>query len=110
MILQKTVAAVAVIATGWLSLLAGASAIEGHPDAQCVLNAEKTRITVPVSNSGPNSYGCTATCTYTIQGERALHRLRCNFALGANAAERIACEEEAQFTELRSSEYICEPR
>ena len=114
MSLRTLVTVSLVLAMGWLSLLAAASAVEGYPAAECALSADKSALVVVASNSGATSYACTATCRYTEAGQRALQNFQCNFSLGASAAEKAVCEQNGSgaghFAEVKPIHFACVPR
>jgi len=84
------------------------------PSAQCVLNDDKSRLTMVVANTESTSFACTATCQYTLAGERPLYTFDCNYALSPNEVENVACDIDGggpeHFGELRPTKFVCEPR
>jgi len=84
------------------------------PTGQCVLNGDKSQLSLVVSNSSDQSYACTASCQYKVAGERPLLTLGCNYALAANAAEKVACDVDGNgpdhFGELLPTKFTCQPR
>jgi len=113
LILQKTIAAVAILATGWFGLLAGASAFD-MPGAQCNLNADKSTLQVVVSNPASESYACAMACHYKVAGERLFQAFNCNFSLSPNSGDKVACDLEGNapgyFAEARGAQLMCQPR
>jgi hypothetical protein len=109
-----------IIATTFIALagmafgLQSALAIEGYPAAKCSFNADKSSIALSVSNSGAGNYACSASCQYTIAGERALQTLGCNYNLSANTAEKTACDVDGKgpnyFADIRPTRFVCQPR
>ncbi len=94
--------------------LPAAFALDGHPAAQCGFNEDKSNLVLTVSNGGDGAYACTASCQYTVTGERPLQTFSCNFSLGANADEKIACDLDGKgpghFNEVRPTRFVCQPR
>lgn len=109
-----------VIATTFIALagmafgLQSSAAVEGYPAAKCNFNADKSGIALTVSNSGAGNYACSASCQYTIAGERALQTLGCNYSLPGNTAEKVACNVDGKapnyFADIRPTRFVCQPR
>lgn len=93
--------------------LSGAFA-DNYPMADCSLTPDNSTINLTTSNGGETRYACTATCQYKITGQRPLQTFSCNFALGANAPEKITCDLDGgsanYFAELRPTKFVCQPR
>ena len=103
----------AAIALFTLASLPAAFAIDA-PAAQCGFNADKSSLVLTVSNSGDGKYACTASCQYTVTGERPLQTFSCNYSLGAKTADKIACDLDGKgpghFNEVRPTRFVCQPR
>jgi hypothetical protein len=103
----------AVLSMGWCGLLAAAHA-GPYPNAECGFNADKSALEVIASNGSGNTYACTATCRYKVTGQRPIQTYNCNFALGANAAEKTECtlngDGPGHFAETLPTRMMCEPR
>jgi hypothetical protein len=112
--LLRTIAATLVVLTGAGISLLPAFAIEGYPETKCSFNADKSSIALTVSNSGAGNYACTASCQYTIAGQRPLQTLSCNYNLSANTAEKVVCDVDGKgpnyFAEIRPVRSVCQPR
>lgn len=84
------------------------------PSAQCVLNTDKSRLSLVVSNLTDEAYACTASCRYKLTGQRPLYTLDCNYALRANTDENVACDVDGtgpqSFGELLPVKFTCQPR
>lgn len=87
MISRAFVAAFALLVAG-----APAALADSYPSAQCVLNENKSHLSMVVANGDTKRYACSATCKYTLAGERPLHTFDCNYALAANAPQNVACD------------------
>lgn len=113
MLLRIIAATLAVLTGAGFSLLP-AVAIEGYPESKCSFNADKSSIALTVSYSGVGTYACTASCQYTIEGQRALQTLSCNYSLSANTAEKVVCDVDGKgpnyFAEVRPARSVCQPR
>lgn len=96
------------------ALSAPAALAADGPAAQCALNADKSSLQLMVSNGGDGGFACTASCQYTITGERPLQTFSCNFNLGANSADKVACDLDGKgpghFNEVRPTRFVCQPR
>ena len=82
---------------------------------ECALSDDKSTLQLSVGNTGDDTrYACTATCQYTVAGQRPLQTFSCNYRLDANEAEKIACDLDGTgpgyFAELRPTKYVCQPR
>lgn len=112
--LVRIIATTFIVLAGTTLGLQSSLAVEGHPAAQCDFNADKSGIVLTVSNSGAGAFACTASCQYTIKGERALQTLSCNYSLPGNTAEKVACDLDGKgpnyFAEIRPTRFVCEPR
>ena len=103
-------------AVGLSFIVMGLSVTEAiaFPTGQCILNSDKSQLSLLVSNSSDQSYACSATCKYTLAGERPLHTFDCNYALAPNAPENVACDIDGSgpnhFAELQPTKFVCEPR
>ena len=112
--LVRIIATTFIALTGMALALQPSAAIEGYPAAKCDFNADKSSIALTVSNSGAGNYACTASCQYTIKGERALQTLSCNYNLPGNAAEKVACDVDGKgpnyFADIRPTRFVCQSR
>ena len=97
-----------------LSSLSAAVALDGYPAAQCGFNADKSSLVLTVSNGGDKAYACSASCQYTVTGQRPLQTFSCNYSLGASTAEKTACDLDGSgpghFNEVRPTRFVCQPR
>lgn len=95
-------------------ILPGLALAASFPSARCTLSADKSRMIVLGMNAGAQSYSCLVECRLNVSGQRAFDVFKCNFALGANSAERQVCERTGNspghFTKITSSRYTCAPR
>lgn len=96
------------------ALGAPAALAADHPAAQCAFNEDKSSLQLIVSNGSDGAYACTASCQYTVTGERPLQTLSCNYSLGANTADKVACDLDGKgpghFNEVRPTRFVCQPR
>ncbi|KFL24752.1 hypothetical protein JP75_12365 [Devosia riboflavina] len=84
-----------------------------YPTGECSLNGDSSILSLVVSNGDGNSYACTASCQYKITGQRPLQTFACNYALGAGAPEKTACDLKGgspnYFSEIRPTKFVCQP-
>ena len=112
--LARIIAATFIAIAGMTFGVHSSAAIEGFPEAECNFNADKSSIALTVSNSGAGNYACSASCQYTISGQRALQTLSCNYSLPGNTDEKTACDLDGKgpnyFADLRPTRFVCQPR
>lgn len=84
-----------------------------YPKATCTLSADKASVVVIGSNNTDVAYQCMAECRANVSGQRAIERVKCNFNLARNAAEKAVCEQKSSgkaFTALSPTKMTCVPR
>lgn len=103
-------AIVGIVAVAW----ATSSFAFDYPQTTCLISSDKTSVEVHASNGGASAYQCTMWCKATVTGQQAFTPVTCSFRLGANAADKIECDQSAPnggtFSAIVSKKSTCVPR
>lgn len=100
-----------VIAVGLNAIGAHAAFAVGFIDAQCVFNADKSKMSLVVTNGFDESMRCTSSCTYKVRSERLFKPFTCSYSLAGNEQDKVACElpgdGPGSFVDVRPTETRC---
>ena len=95
-------------------LLPSAVMAEGYPDAQCVLNGDKSSVLMIASNPDDKAYTCIASCRANARAQKAFTIVDCKFNLAKNGAEKTVCSKDGGapnfFTTWSPTKFTCAPK
>lgn len=84
------------------------------PSAQCALNADKSSVSVMVSNPDSGSWTCIASCRVYVEGQKAIEPMKCNYSVRPNASNKAECQRDSgeakHYSHLGPTSMTCQPR